>query len=641
MQVTYEQIKDTGALPSPSGVALEILRLVENEGTTIETIAALIERDPALSARLLRLVNAPCSGVSRRVGSILLAAKLLGLRTVKTLALGFSLLSNNRAGRCVEFDYEWFWSESLGRAVAVRNLTAHLSMCAPDVAFTIGLLSRIGRLALATAFPGEYARALQLAASGKAGGLARIERELFQLDHNDLAADMLSDWRLPPVFCDAVRFQDSPELDTAQLDPLARQLAQTVHLGGLVARVLSRGGAGPAAEELAGQVRALSICPETFAQLFETIRQAWQEMGEVLEVQTREPHSPGDFHGPTPAHSGSRAGRTPGFHAAPSQGGPGTEALRILVVDDDPASLRLMEECLTAEGYRVVSATNGAEALEIDLREAPQMIIADWMMPAIDGLELCRRLRAQLGGAFVYIIIATAHSDRDRNVEALEAGANEFLSKPYKRDELMARVRAGERTVRLHAELARKNHEILYYNTMLDAANARLETMATTDELTGLINRREGLLRLDEHWAAAARTGNPLCCVMLDIDYFKHVNDTYGHDVGDLVLAKTARVLRATARTEETVCRLGGEEFLIICPNSTVADAQQLAERLRAAVRATIIKADDAEVTVTVSVAVAKRTSEMRNPGDLLKAADETLYAAKHAGRDRVSVAAH
>ena len=207
----------------------------------------------------------------------------------------------------------------------------------------------------------------------------------------------------------------------------------------------------------------------------------------------------------------------------------------------------------------------------------------------------------------------------------------------------MARVRAGERIIQLQADLERRNREVHRINAEMEIthhklaeANAKLNLMATTDELTGLTNRREAMARLAHAWAAADRHGHPLACIALDIDHFKSFNDGHGHALGDLVLKKTARILQRTARKDEPVCRMGGEEFLVLCEQSTEAMAAVGAERLRTAIESGVVQCDDLDLRVTVSLGVAERTPEMRDPDHLLKAADEALYAAKHSGRNRV-----
>ncbi|MFQ5589543.1 MAG: diguanylate cyclase [Phycisphaerae bacterium] len=322
------------------------------------------------------------------------------------------------------------------------------------------------------------------------------------------------------------------------------------------------------------------------------------------------------------------------------------EPHRILLIDDDPEALRLLESHLTSGGHQVLTATNGAEAMQILLSEGPPMVITDWMMPKVDGLELCRRIHSHEGIAFVYIIVVTAHSDEDRIVEALDAGADDCISKPFRRKELLARVRAGSRVIQLRADLDRRNREVHRFNaemalahSKLHDANEKLRHMATTDELTGLTNRRASMQRLAEHWMSASRHSDALACIMLDIDHFKGINDTYGHAVGDLVLKETAGVLRRKARTEEQVCRIGGEEFLVICPRTTESEAAIAAERLCRSVEENKIDTGAHQLSVTISLGVAERRPAMLSPDDLLAVADRALYTAKRDGRNIVRLA--
>ncbi len=326
---------------------------------------------------------------------------------------------------------------------------------------------------------------------------------------------------------------------------------------------------------------------------------------------------------------------------------PEADTPRVLIVDDDPAALVLLEGHLSVAGYHVLRAENGVEAMRILQSEGASIVITDWMMPEMDGLELCRAVRKCEGIPFAFVIVVTAfQTSDDRLVEAFDAGADDYLCKPYKPKELLARVRAGERIIRLHEELEshsleahRYNAEIEIVNAKLATANRELNRMATSDELTGLINRREALTRLSDAWEAANRRGHPLACIALDIDRFKSCNDAYGHDVGDEVLKETAKVLQASARRDEPVCRVGGEEFLIICSGSSEALTAIGAERLRCAVEANVIHRGELTLRVTVSLGVAQRTPEMKRPDDLLRAADDALYTAKDTGRNTVCLA--
>lgn len=318
----------------------------------------------------------------------------------------------------------------------------------------------------------------------------------------------------------------------------------------------------------------------------------------------------------------------------------------VLVVDDDPFVCQLLERLLTMERYRVRLAADGNEAMRLLLNEAPAFVITDWEMPGMNGLDLCRAIRAHEGVGFVYTIVMTAHSGQDQLVAAFDAGADDFLAKPFNRRELIARLRAGERIVALESDLAGQRRELFKYNVEMElanrklaAANEKLNIMATTDGLTGLTNRRAAMDRAQEYFDLAQRHAQPFACILLDIDHFKKFNDTHGHDVGDMVLKAAAGHLRQQARSGEIVCRIGGEEFLILCPSATAAQAANGAERQRAFMEGAAVDTPAGRLRVTVSIGVAEYRPEMTAADELLKRADEALYESKRGGRNRVTVA--
>jgi diguanylate cyclase (GGDEF)-like protein len=309
---------------------------------------------------------------------------------------------------------------------------------------------------------------------------------------------------------------------------------------------------------------------------------------------------------------------------------------RVLAVDDDPAMRRLLERMLTNAGYEVFLASNGLEAMRILNEVGSPLVIADWDMPVMDGLELCQHIRTAETMGFCYAVILTAHTDRI--VEAFEAGADDFLAKPPKKEELLARLKAASRIIDLEANLAKQNREIQKANAELCLLNRKLEQMATTDELTGLYNRRMAMQRLREYWEASSRHNHAMSCLMLDIDHFKAINDTYGHDAGDEVLREVARALTKNSRTSDTVYRLGGEEFLVLCPNDASEKAVQGAERIREAIESLIVDTAAGKIRVTISIGAADRDSDLSTTDKLLKNADDALYQAKAQGRNRVVV---
>lgn len=613
----YEKIKNAGKLPSPSGVALELMRLVDDESSTLAQITATVEQDPALAARLLKLVNSPFYGASRTIAATSMAVNLLGRTTVKNLALGLSLLSSHRRGVSKAFDFEQFWSESIARAVAARGLAKQMGGCAPDEAYTLALLCKIGRIALATAFPEAYDDLLGKTHGRPLPELLEAERKTFELDHNDLSAAMMADWRLADVFCESVRAQDSIDGSESGDEYRVTGVARMLHLAGAMAGVIAE--KKVYREDLAALLQtanAFGVDADLCSAAFDAAKDEWQNVGAVLSIQTHEAPSLQEVH--------TRASRA---------------QQRILVVDDDASVLRMLTKYLVDAGYEVQTAANGVEALRIIHAEGCPLVITDWMMPEMDGLDLCRAIRASESVGFTYVIMLTGQTEDDSLAKALDAGADDFVTKPCKKQELLARLKAGVRAIASERKVAKQHLAIQKTNAELEMLNGKLQQMATTDELTGLHNRREAMTRLAEHWAAAERDGGSLACMLLDIDHFKQCNDTYGHHVGDAVLRDVACQLKRHARIGDTVFRLGGEEFAVICPRATAMEAAAGAERLRAAVEENRTEAGRMSLAVTISAGVAERNPRTTGPEDLLKLADEGLYQAKHTGRNRVVVA--
>jgi diguanylate cyclase (GGDEF)-like protein len=252
---------------------------------------------------------------------------------------------------------------------------------------------------------------------------------------------------------------------------------------------------------------------------------------------------------------------------------------------------------------------------------------------------MCRRIRASGDFQYVYVVLLTARAEKGNIVEAFEAGVDDFIAKPVSELELMARIRAGTRAIVTHDELVRRSRGSDALNAQVNGLNYRLEKMAITDDLTGLYNRRHAMIRIEEHWALAERYVHPLSLMMVDIDHFKQINDTYGHAAGDAILKQVGMIFRQTTRTTDIVCRVGGEEFLVICPSETAHDAAVCAERCRKAVERYDFQLGQNVVRITISIGVSTKNSELKQWSELLNEADAALGEAKRCGRNQVGSA--
>ncbi|MBN2022919.1 MAG: diguanylate cyclase [Pirellulales bacterium] len=288
---------------------------------------------------------------------------------------------------------------------------------------------------------------------------------------------------------------------------------------------------------------------------------------------------------------------------------------RVLLVDDDPALRRILSHWLRGADFDVREAGNGMEALAAIEADCPDFLITDWEMPVVDGPELCRRVRASNLPKYVYILFLTIRSAPAEMITGLEIGADDYLGKPILQGELLARMRAAGRIV---------------------ALERRLSEMARTDPLTRLWTQRTFYEVLEKEWERVSRSGAPLSCAMIDLDFFKRVNDMHGHPVGDAVLKTITEILLRNCRASDTICRYGGEEFCALLPDTTEEAAVAWAERLRASLSGTVIRGGGTELRVTASFGVAQRRDDTQTSAGLVDQADQALLCAKQSGRDRV-----
>jgi len=303
----------------------------------------------------------------------------------------------------------------------------------------------------------------------------------------------------------------------------------------------------------------------------------------------------------------------------------GEQQIRVLVADDSAIFRKLVEHTLSEKQYSLVFAKSGRETIELFAEHRPALLIVDWIMPDLTGIEICKHIRSKTQASYTYIILLTGKSEKESVVEGLAAGADDYLTKPFNPAELIARVGVGLRIMALQREI--------------EVKNAMLQELALTDPLTSLPNRRA-----IEAWAArqlsgAARYGFSFWVALADLDHFKTVNDTHGHEAGDTVLKAFSRILKTKSRSSDICGRIGGEEFLFVLTHATEEDAKRVVECVRAELEAAKFNFNGKSLTVTASFGLAAFPgTQAPDFNRLVAQADLALYSAKHLGRNRVEV---
>jgi len=300
-----------------------------------------------------------------------------------------------------------------------------------------------------------------------------------------------------------------------------------------------------------------------------------------------------------------------------------SQPFTVLAVDDSAIYRKLVDQSLSRERYAVLFAKNGREALDLFAKHQPTVVITDWNMPDMEGLKLCKHIRSDFPDCYCHLILLTSNSNKEQVVEGLAAGADDYLTKPFHSGELVARVEVGLRFVELHRQIQSKNR--------------RLEDLALTDSLTGLPNRRAIDVWAPRELSAAARHDFPFLTVMADLDLFKKINDTHGHDAGDTALKAFAEILTAHTRKSDMCARLGGEEFLVMMTHADKEGAKTAVERIRQQFEGTKFAFGNHTMTATASFGIAGfRGTKPPDWNVLVARADAAIYAAKHKGRNRI-----
>jgi len=623
----FEQLKASGNLPSPKGVALAIMRLTQKDDASMTELARIVKSDPAFVGRLIKAANSVNTNPGRPIVSVQGALVVLGMPVVRNMALGFSLLAQFKNGACRLFNYQRYWSGSLACALALQALTLRTHAAPPEETFSVGLLARVGELALATLFHAEYDQLLESVRQDDKADLLNLEETQFSMNHRELTVAMLADWGIPRIFSDPVFHHEGAEDAVFPAGGREYQITQSLALSRVIADVclapeVDRSALMPRIFELGAR---LSISAEDLSPLCDGVVKDWMDWASILSVVTQpvasfeemaKPHLP-------------NGGQLTEEEKLPK--------LRVLVVEDDPSMRKLLQTILTELGYEVSIACDGEEGLRVALECQPHIMLVDWVMPKMDGLALTRVLREAKIGRGIYILILTSLADEDKLVEAFKAGVDDYMTKPLNPRLLGARLSAGQRIVRMQQEIERDGEEIRRFATELAVTNRRLQEAALTDHLTGLPNRRYAMERMQQEWAASTRSKKSLACMVIDLDQFKQVNDVYGHDVGDTYLLQMTKSIRSGLRGQDVLCRTGGDEFFVICPDTELPAVLACAERVRKAVETTLVETGGLQIKASMSAGVAVREVAMSDAAALIKRADQGVYMAKQRGRNRVA----
>lgn len=594
------------ALPSPNAVALHLMRLVERHDVGVFEVCRVAKGDPVLVGRTVQLANSPLYAGLRPTAAIEDAVMRIGVSALARLAVGLSLVHSHGA-RLGQLELELFWRRSLARGLVLQQLARQLHALPVSEAFSLGLLADIGQLAMLAAI-GPHAL-------GEQPDALDWQRSHWGFDQIEVSAVLLRTWNFPQRLWRAllpVHVAGEQHAELAAMVDVARCLAAALD----ARRTL---------HELAGLCMGalrLGLDESALLALVDHLRGDFAELAGILQLEVSQERAQQEF----------QCLRDRLDSAAPEHS---AQPATVLLAGPAVATRADLRQALQEDGMNVLVESDVEAGFERARACLPDAVVLDADHVGADIEALCRLWR-EYEGARLYLLLLGDNPAGDALLRALRAGANDVLPAATPGVMVAARLRPGIRMVRLINTLERERDQAHGRQRELAALNARLREAAYSDELTGLPNRRALDEFLARAWEDALTRGQALSCVLLDLDHFKAINDTHGHETGDRVLRAVARALQQHCRVDDLLARWGGEELVLVCPGVTPQAAVVLAERMRAAVEQ--LAADLPAVTLSGGVAQALGV-HADAVGAMMRAADRALLQAKREGRNRIVVA--
>ncbi len=606
-------------VPSPSGVALSLIRLAGRNDVEINEAAAVLKRDPSLTAKIIQLSNSPLYIGRRPILAVEDAIVRVGLNVLSQLAVGISLLSS-RHQPCTGFDLKHFWTRSLAMALSAQTIARRAGGFSPAEMFTLGLLLEFGRLAMACAYPDLYQDVMAKTAGKGNAALLAEERRVFDFDHHLASAALLREWGFPQPFILAITSTEKGG-ELLSSHRLAR-LSQLTDLSRRIGDLADDQNSPQVLAEALDLIPRLDLDADAFQEILEEVSTQWPSWCHLLGLEIDQGK---------PARELEKL-REHIMNPTPSADPP----LNVLLLTTDTNLTAIVRKALAAESCKLIQVTTIESIIAPGADLDPAVVIIDPPTASLEEIiSIIRSLRIALG-ARVYLILLDGKESIE--VQALREGVDSVLQTPLQPALLVSRVQAAARVAGQMRRLEQNRLRSEQTRRQLTALSRELEHEAMTDVLTGLPNRRYANEFINNIWGGAERHGTALSCMIVDLDHFKKINDTQGHDIGDQILRLTADLLRTKTRPGDAVCRYGGDEFLIICPQTDLVASTGLAVRLRD----TFENHVGDHPAVTISVGIAERNAAlMSKPDDLIHAADRALLRAKHSGHNRVAVDDH